>query len=150
MKVPKKREDSMTVTLNDTEFRIKKYDAYTGSFIAFTLLQKALPVMFEQQAVSAGQLPSNRTLMSKDEFKSFLVECLRVAEIKKNAGYLPIVNDYGYLDTSIENDTASVLMLAVHALKFNFESFFSEGASLLQGILPVAGTSATSQQNANE
>ena len=43
---PRKRETSKTVVVEGRTFIIKKFDAMTGSYIAFKIATKALPMGF--------------------------------------------------------------------------------------------------------
>jgi hypothetical protein len=137
----KLREKFQTFELGGIRYRVRRFDAMTGSYIAFCLLQKALPALMESQLGLEG---GDRPQMPKSEFTALLQECLGVAEVEKAAGFLPVLDGNGHLDTALEYDSFAVMIIAMRAIRFNLEGFFSdEGGKalgeLMQGLsLPAA------------
>ena len=121
-----KRETNKTVELSGRKFKIEKFDALTGSYIAFILMQKFLPMGMEQKA-GMSNLPEARTPMSKEEFISLQNDCLSVVSEVLPARCAPIINENGTWGvTDIEKDTKLVMLLTIHALTFNIAGFFDE------------------------
>ena len=131
------RENEKTVTIKDRTFKIGKFDAFTGSYIAFTLFEKMMPMGVEEKVMSVlkaegnnpeAMLPQGRALMTKGEFFAFQRDCLSVVkEVKKGGHEQPILNSNGSWGVlGIERDTMLVLVLTLHALLFNVSGFFTE------------------------
>jgi hypothetical protein len=122
------------VEVQGRKFRISALDAWTGSYLLFTVFEKMLPSGVEQQVMSTirGEgkdpemvLPSGRTLMTKAEFFSFQRDCLSaVSEILpgRDAPILNANGSWGVQDVSVK----LALILTVHALMFNIQDFFAE------------------------
>ena len=75
-----KRETKKIVEIQGRKFEIRSFDAFTGSYIAFTLMEKMLPMGMEAKVMNTlraegkdvDALPTpNRALMSKGEFIAF-------------------------------------------------------------------------------
>lgn len=121
-----KRETQTFVDLLGNKYKIEKYSAWTGAFIVFKLINKALPSLFSEG--DAGALQALQNQMGKEEFTDFLKDVLSVVSVKKEAGFFPVVDEMGNLQMELQNDTISIILLAIHALRFNARDFFSEGA----------------------
>lgn len=136
-----KRETFKEVTLDGRTFRIQKFDALTGSYVAYRLMAEALP--FGMGAEIGVPQTGEMKLMSKKDFKELQLDCLRVCFETLPAGITCVVNDNGSFGVpDLENDTKTVLALTIHALMFNISSFFGE--SLLDSI--AKGIQGISQQ----
>ena len=114
------------------KFEVKKFDAFTGGYILFTLLTKFLPMNMESK-IQTGKdslenaLPKNRNVMSKGEFNSFLRDCLSAVGEVLPARTAPVLNKNGSWGVEdIEDNTMLVILLAIHALTFNVADFFGE------------------------
>ena len=112
--------------IKDREFRIYKFDALTGSYIAYTLMAEALPMgLHEKMGIPAPQGDIKK--MSREDFKALQMDCLKVCSEKLPAGIQPIFDEGGkWAVVGLETDTATVLALTIHALMFNVKSFFDE------------------------
>lgn len=147
-----KRETKKIVELQGRKFEIRAFDAFTGSYIAFTLMEKMLPMGVEDKVAKTLQaegkdvdtmIPTNRALMSKGEFMAFQRDCLSVVGEVLPARTAPILNANGSWGVDdIENNTMLVLLLTIHALVFNVASFFTDGGlkelqSSLRDLLPA-------------
>lgn len=147
-----KRETKKIIELQGRKFEIRSFDAFTGSYIAFTLMEKMLPMGVEEQVTKALQAegtdvsamaPTNRALMSKGEFIAFQRDCLSVVGEVLPARTAPILNlngSWGVED--IADNTMLVLLLTIHALVFNISGFFTDGGlselqSSLRDLLPA-------------
>lgn len=126
------RAKEKTVELFGRKFKIKKFDAFTGSYILFTIMQKVLPGGMETQipGENAGNLsdtlPQNRTSMTKQEFTKLLKDCLSVVYETLPAGDRPVFNENGTWGLNdMQDNTPLVLLLAVNVLIFNIGDFFA-------------------------
>lgn len=133
----KKRETRKTVEIQGRKFEIRAFDAYTGSYIAFTLMERILPMGMGNRVTAALQnegvnsLPTQgRTLMSKAEFIAFQRDCLSAVSEVLPARNAPVLNANGTWGVeNIGDNAALVLLLTIHALVFNISGFF-EGNTL--------------------
>lgn len=130
----RKREKSVIVEIFDEKYKIEKYTAWVGAFIIFKLINKALPSLLSEG--DAAALASLQNQMGKQEFTEFLKDVLSVVSVKKEAGFFPVLDEMGNLQADLQDDTITILLLAIHAIKFNANDFFSEGArkSLAEGL----------------
>lgn len=145
-----KRENDKTVEIMGRTFKIKKFDAYTGSYILFQLMERVIPMGMENKidtgtAATLGEnLPAGRTLMTKKEFLSFQKDCLSVVGEVLPARTAPILNENGSWGVEdIKDNTLLVVLLTIHALAFNVADFFGgdglkELKSSITGIFPVS------------
>lgn len=127
-----KRETSKSIEVMGRKFQIKKFDAYTGSYILFQLIDKFMPMGMEQKIPVGGStlsdaLPKGRTGMTKQEFISFQRDCLSVVSEVLPARATPIINANGSWGVeNIADNTFLVILLMIHALTFNVADFFGE------------------------
>lgn len=129
-----KRETKKIVEIQGRKFEIRSFDAFTGSYIAFTLMEKMLPMGMEAKVINAVKadggdaavsLPS-RALMSKGEFITFQRDVLSVVGEVLPARTAPIFNENGSWGVAdIEDNAMLVIMLTIHALVFNIAGFFT-------------------------
>ena len=130
-----KRETKKIVEIQGRKFEIRSFDAFTGSYIAFTLMEKMLPMGMEAKVMNTlraeGQdvdtLPTpNRALISKGEFIAFQRDVLSVVGEVLPARTAPIFNENGTWGVSdIEGNAMLVILLTIHALVFNIAGFFT-------------------------
>ena len=124
------RTTSKVVEVMGRKFKISAFDSFTGSYIAYTVFEKALPRGIEQQfaAGMGGNMPARSQTMGKQEFIELQRDCLSaVAEILP-AGERPLLNSNGSWGVNdIADNTVLVVILTVHALVFNMSAFFEEG-----------------------
>ena len=124
------RQTEKTVEVQGRKFKIKAFDAMTGSYIAFTLFEKMLPAGMEgkiltQMGRDSSPLPQGRQLMSKQEFFDFQKDCLSVVSEVLKGRDAPVIESNGHWGVpDIENNTVLVLTLTLHALAFNVADFF--------------------------
>ena len=141
-----KRVTKKIVELQGRKFEIRSFDAMTGSYIAFTLMEKMLPMGMEDKVKSTlrgegkdvDAIPmGSRAIMSKAEFFAFQRDCLSVVGEVLPARTAPVLNANGSWGVEdIANNTILVLMLTIHALAFNIADFFGEGglSELMSGL----------------
>jgi hypothetical protein len=129
-----KRETRKIVEIQGRKFEIRSFDAFTGSYIAFTLMEKMLPMGMEAKVMNTlraegkdvDALPTpNRALMSKGEFIAFQRDVLSVVGEVLPGRTAPLFNDNGSWGVAdIEDNAMLVIMLTIHALVFNIAGFF--------------------------
>lgn len=134
-----KREQFKDIELMGRQWRIGRFDALTGSYIASMLLMQVLPMGLEDQLGIKIPIASERSLMDKKTFMELQADCLSVcSEVKTLSGVpaaLPVLLPEGRWGVEdIETDIAIVMGLTVHALIFNISDFFQGNAleSLIQ------------------
>lgn len=144
------------------KFQVKRFDALTGSYIAFTLFEKILPVIMGNKDqfigsktpdVSADKfsemLPSTLFKMSRENFTALQKDCLKVCYEVLPAGLTPVIGANGRWGIiGVDTDTGLILRLTIEALLFNLLGFFKEGglSSLVTSL--NSSTSATKSSNA--
>lgn len=129
-----KRETKKIVEIQGRKFEIRAFDAFTGSYIAFTLMEKMLPMGMEAKVMNAVKADGGdasvslpiRALMSKGEFIAFQRDVLSVVGEVLPARTAPLFNENGSWGvTDIEDNAMLVILLTIHALVFNIAGFFS-------------------------
>ncbi|WP_061343001.1 phage tail assembly chaperone [Clostridium botulinum] len=149
MEIPKDYKD---IEINERNFRLKKLDARTGTFMLFKLT-KLLPSVIENidldkldpENLSISNLKDlNLTKMlkplfelSEEEFRYIQDNCLKVVSENLPAGFQPVLNKnntWGVLN--VENDAVLVMNLTVQSLVFNFMGFFAGSplTSIIEGV----------------
>ena len=145
MSEAKKREIYKNVVVDDLNFRIKKFDAFTGSYIFVLIATKALPMGIGS---SIGVNTQSNIAISKSEFASLQKDCLTACEYNFNGSWHSVLNENGSFSLpELDYSPRLALGLTVHALVWNYADFFGEGRSnllsdLFSGILPNMPTSA--------
>lgn len=118
------RETSKIIEISGRKFKLEKFDALTGSYIAFTLAEKFLPMGLEAKA-GLTNMPKGRTGLSREEFAALQKDCLSVVSEILPAGARPLLAENGLWGVNdIERDTRLVMLLTIHALAFNISGFF--------------------------
>jgi len=150
-----KRETEKRIEIKDAEgtarqFLIKKFDALTGSYIAYKVMSQMVPMVGaldtkapiqKQIAKLSMGLMQSQSSMTKEEFVSLQRDCLGVCfEIQKAKSLeTPVAvmlanGSWGVPD--LEHDTMTVIALTIHSLFFNVAGFFGENAPNLEGQVP--------------
>ena len=145
------RQTEKIVELQGRTFKIRAFDAFTGSYIAFTLFEKMMPMGTEEKVLATLKaegkdpemvLPQNRALMTKGEFYAFMRDCLSVVTEELKGRSAPILNPNGSWGVpDLEHNTMLVIMLVINALAFNVSDFFTGGGlkdlqSALTALMP--------------
>lgn len=153
-------ENYKDVEINGRKFRIKKFDARTGSFMLFKVTGLLAPLFknidlgklkdvksvsdVNVEALNISGVISELGNLSEKDFNYIQDKCLQACGEMLPAGFTPVLHSNGSFGvTGLEEDTVTVLALTAHALIFNVKGFFlgSPLASILGGI------STTSQPN---
>ena len=140
-------KDYKLVTIGKRKFRVNRFDAFTGSYILFTITEKVLPAVLASQgkntkgedAFNFGDVVQKmRLALSREEFKALQLDCLRVCQEILPAGNMDVIGENGQFGVQgLENNMSIVLQLTIHALMFNMLDFFKESGlvSIATGIL---------------
>lgn len=120
-----KREKQKIIELSGRKWQIEKFDALTGSYIAYKVLGAMLPGAIDAQ-VTQGNAPQERKTMSKQEFSELQMDCLKVCKEVLPSGNTPCVigANGGWGVADVEDNTPLILLLTVHSLIFNISGFF--------------------------
>jgi hypothetical protein len=157
----KKVQSYKDVEINERTFRIKKFDARTGSFMVFKITKILAPIVknlnlnklkdvkeasdVELDAFNLSGIMTELGNLSEDDFTYIQDKCLKVCSEVLPGGLAPVVDPQtGFFGVSdLEEDTMTVLALTAHAIIFNLQGFFQ--GSPLQKLFP--GISTTSLQS---
>ncbi len=124
------RETHKDIKIGERNFRLKKFDALTGSYIAYTLMAEMLPMgLNEQIGIPAPEANAKKEIkkMSKKDFAELQHDCLRVCTEILPAGEASVLDEAGRWGViGLETDTSTVLVLTIQVLVFNVKSFFDE------------------------
>ena len=145
-----------SVTINDTEYQIKKFDARTGLKLARLVISKLAPIIplldlidenEKNKADNKGKKGKQAPAMTDeqtyrmfgqvlgeltDEDMDMLVDkCLRVCYVNLKAGPQPVIDEVGnYGVEGVEYDLALTLRLCFEAIKWGASDFFGGNVSL--------------------
>lgn len=120
-----RRETYKTWEFGGRNWRIGKFDAMTGSYIAYKLMAEILPMGLGGQIGIPA--PKNGTAMSKTDFMELQKDCLSVCAELLPAGPAPVMDENGNFGVqSLDHDAKTVLALTIQALVWNVTSFFDE------------------------
>lgn len=147
--------------VGERKFQVKRFDALTGSYIAFTLFVKILPVIMGNKDKFLGtktpdasadsfaeMLPSTLFKMSREDFTALQKDCLKVCYEVLPAGLTPVIGANGRWGIiGVDTDTGLILRLTIEALLFNLLGFFNDGG-LSSLVTSLNSTSATKSSNA--
>lgn len=155
-----KREDHKAWEFGGRQWDIGKFDARTGSYLAFKLMSDFGPMlsggvhaaMSGQSADKAFEAVFKKGVpsMSRADFDEIQTECLRVCRELTKSGPVDVLDERGNFGVNdLEYDAKTVMALTIQALVFNVSSFFDAGLlDSLAGILgmspPAAKTSTSS------
>lgn len=134
-----RREVNKTIEISGRRWQIGRFDALTGSYIAFKLLTETLPALpmppelQEKLGMMFSPTQKSGSIMSKTDFIALQRDCLSVCGEIKNVGGvetpIPVLMPDGrWAVDDLENDTVTVIALTLTALVFNISSFFEEDA----------------------
>lgn len=138
-----KRELYKEFEFSNRKWVIGKFDAMTGSYIAYKLMGEMLPAFVKVPGIPSA--PSGSPVMSKTDFIDLQKECLRICSELLPAGPAKVMNENGTWGVEgIENNAKLALTLTIQALMWNLTDFFDE--DLLQVL--AAGMSGLTLPNA--
>jgi hypothetical protein len=130
----KKREIYKTFEFEGRTWRIGKFDAGTGAYYAYKLMEEMLPAFLGGNTLYAeGGIPkpTNNKTMSKQSFLEMQKDCLWIVEEMLPAGPVVVLDKNGnFAVNDLENDAKTVLLLTIQALTWNVADFFDENLLL--------------------
>ena len=147
------KEKEREITIFDRRWKLKKFDALTGSYIALKLVSKISHVAFEiasgreiNTVVMAMSIANEIGSLTKQEFNEIQGECLRVCSLVQVVGDKTVdtpvrLPDGRWAIGDLEDDALLVMTLVSHVLLFNLTSFFDgnalkESAKTFEGLIP--------------
>lgn len=109
------------------KWRIGKFDAMTGSYIAYKLMAELVPMVPGLDQMLGVPLPPSGKTMSKADFFELQRDCLLVCAEILPAGPAPVMSEGGTFGVQgLEHDAKTVLALTVQVLVWNVRDFFDE------------------------
>jgi len=127
-----KREKFKDIEIEGRKFRINRFDALTGSYIASLLLMQILPMAIGKK-LGFKNLGQEGSLMKKETFIDLQKDCLKVCQeiTKVENTEMPMsvmLPDGRWGVEGLENEITIVLPLVIQTLVFNLKDFFQDGA----------------------
>ena len=147
------RETERIVTISGRKWKVKKFDALTGSYVALKMMSKLAHIAvgvfagtLTDKAVIAMSITNEIGSLSKQEFVEIQAECLHVCAEVLRVGDKDIDTPLRLPDgrwgvSDVEDDALLVMTLVGHVLLFNLSGFF-DGAQLkasgesFKGLMP--------------
>jgi hypothetical protein len=109
----------------ERKWQIGKFDAMTGSYVAYKLMSELLPMGIGQQ-LGIPAMP-DAPAMSRKDFFELQRDCLNVCGEILPSRVCPILDKFGNFEViGLENDAPTVLSLTIQALIWNVKDFFDE------------------------
>lgn len=148
------REEFKAVEISGRKWKIKKFDALTGSYVAYQLLMQALPMSGLSSVL--GGLPKDRPLMPREDFLALQRDCLGLCFEMTALNGVPVdmpvlMQDGRWAVDGLEHDTATVMALTVQALSFNVSSFFEQMAQIFpEAIEKIKGLNSSATESPGE
>jgi hypothetical protein len=137
------RETERVITISGRRWKVKKFDALTGSYIALKMMSKISNVAMgiasgnlkldTDGAIIAMSIANEIGALSKQEFNEIQGECLHVCFQVEKVGETDVDSPVRLPDGrwgvgALETDALLVLTLVSHVLLFNLSSFFEGNA----------------------
>lgn len=125
------QDKTKDVEIGGQRYRIGRFPARTGSWIAVQIMTKVLPSWLKEvdDGIPEAQ-KANRPGMTEEEFRNIQDHCLRACfrQSMNGDGGLPtpVLMADGRLDKDLEDDVVAVMALTVHCLMFNLAPFFQQ------------------------
>jgi hypothetical protein len=154
------RETERIVTVSGRRWKIKKFDALTGSYIALKMMSKISHIAvgvfagnLTDKAVIAMSIANEIGTLTKQEFNEIQSECLHVATELVTVGDKVVDTPIRLPDgrwgvSGVEDDALLVMTLVSHSLLFNLTSFFDGNAlkdskESFKGLIPFDAQTST-------
>lgn len=108
------------------KWRVGKFNAMLGSYIAYKLMSEILPMGLGAKIGLPASTSSGKT-MSKKDFFELQRDCLSSCEELLDAGPTCVLNEDGsWAVIDVEYDAPLVLALTIKVLAWNVTSFFDK------------------------
>lgn len=133
-----KRETHKKFDFNGRSWSIGKFDAMTGSYIAYKLMSELVPMVPGLHEKLGMEAPQGAPAMSKADFIELQKDCLGVCAELLPAGPAPVLNPNGTYGVE-DFDMKTALALTVQVLVWNLKDFFDENlwSSLFEGLQSI-------------
>jgi len=134
------RETERIVTVSGRRWKVKKFDALTGSYIALKMMSKVSHIAvgvfagnLTDKAVIAMSIANEIGALAKQEFNEIQSECLHVVTELVTVGDKVVDTPLRLPDgrwgvSGVEDDALLIMTLVSHVLLFNLTSFFDGNA----------------------
>lgn len=137
------------VTIGDSAYSIKKFDARTALKIARLVIAKAaslIPIIDGTESLGNERIYSAVSSIFESlgdaDIDNLIDKCLRVCYVNLPAGLQPVIDETGnYGVEGIEYDTSLTIQLCVEAIKWGASDFFGGKNSALSQLMKQAGLS---------
>lgn len=152
------REMEKHITLNNEPYRVRKMDAFSGSYLLKFLLEKCLPMvqaaqgLFGDQAADKDHADKDHAAgddgakalplisqalssVSEDDLRTIMSKCLSYADKSLPAGWQPVMSKGSFGVADLEYDLPTCLLLCYHVIAYNCEGFFGDGGSLISQMI---------------
>lgn len=147
------RKMDKLVEINEEQYRVRKMDVFSASFLMKFLLEKFIPILnhingilelmgsendggaggtdegrTEQMLeVASRVIPSILASVTDEDLKQLMTKCLNYADKSLPAGYQPVMLGDRFGVEGLEYDFATCVVLCFHTIALNCEGFFGEG-----------------------
>jgi hypothetical protein len=154
------RETERVISIGSRKWKVKKFDALTGSYIALKLMSKISNIAIgivsgglTDPALIAMSIANELGSFSKAEFNEIQNECLHVCFSITEAGGKDIESPIRLPDGrwgvgGLEDDSLMIMTLVSQVLVFNLTSFFAadalkESTESFKGLIPFGALTST-------
>lgn len=150
-------ENYKDVSIGERTFRIRKFDARTGSFMLVKIIGIIAPLFknVDTKKLSEAKEASEMNLdafnisgimsglgeLSEKDFEYIQTKCLQRCGEVLNSGVTSVLNEDGTFGAiGLEEDTMTVIALTAHTLMFNVQGFFqgSPLSSIMDSLLTTS------------
>lgn len=141
------QETYKDIEINERNFRLKKIEARTGSFLLFKLVKILAPVFQGLDLDNLDKVDLNDINLTdalgsifdlpEDEFRYIQDNCLRVIQEDLSGDFVNILDkDGNFAVADLEYDTGLLMNLTIQSLVFIVKGFFTENllGSMLEGL----------------
>lgn len=130
------------IELGDRKFRIKKFDARTGSYMMVKLMGILSPLLGllagpkKEEDINYTETLAPLMKLPEEDFRYIQDKCLGVCYEVLPSGETKVLDSNNtFAVLGLEDDTATVMALTVHAVMWNISSFFGGNLSIFSGIM---------------
>lgn len=131
------------IELAGRKFRIKKFDARTGSYLMIKLMGILSPLLGllagpkkDEEDINYTEVLTPLMKLPEEDFRYIQDKCLGICYEALPSGETKVLDSNGTFGVmGLEDDTATVMALTVHAVMWNVSSFFGGNLLSLSGIM---------------
>lgn len=134
------RETERIIELGSKKWKIKKFDAMTGSYIAIKILSRIAHIalgitsgQIKDKSIIVTALASEISTLSKQEFMEIQAESLNVCFLIEKVGDKEVESpirlpDGNWAVGGVSDNVLLIMSLIAHVLLLNLSGFFDESA----------------------